>query len=507
MTPRIILPLLALALIAGTASGAEKAFVYHLNAPPDLLDPAKCNNVRCQRVMWAIYEPLVNLSKDLRETIPGLAESWEVSPDGLSYTFHLRRGVRFHDGTPFNAEAAKVNLERNFVPGSPFYTPTPPNVREKLLGGLISEISVKDAHTLAITLKTRKVHLLFFAPIVSPAALTKYGEKLGEHPVGTGPFRLKRWTVDEVRLAANPDYWGGPPTLAELSFRIIRNSERMTEEFLAGQVDFLPEVEPIYIERITTAPSAKLIRVPTLSLYYLGLRNDRRPFSDLRIRRAVTSAIDVDRAILFTSRGMGVPAYGPLPPGVDGHEPSARRAPYRADLGRRPLSEAGYPDGLRASLVFNAGWGFFTELAQAIKTDLAKIGIVVDLEPQPGYKELVAAVRQGRGDLFMYSWFIPSTDPDAWLGPLFRSGSVDNLTRYSNRQLDALLEEARTVVETPRRLELYRAAQRLLVDDAPMVFLFNEVRVSAYNTRVIGLELNANAYPVDRFARIDVQHR
>lgn len=505
MTIRVIVALLALALAAGVGDAAEKAFVYHLNAPPDSLDPAKCNNVRCQRVMWAIYEPLVNLSKDLRQTIPGLAESWEASPDGLTYTFHLRRDVRFHDGTPFTAEAAKINLERNFVPASAFYTATPPNVREKLLAGLISTINVRDPHTLVVTLKARKLHLLFFAPMVSPAALAKHGPKIGENPVGTGPFRLSRWTADEIRLAANPDYWGGRPNLSELSFRIIGDSRRTTEQFLAGRLDFLPEVEPVYIERITTTPSTKLIRVPTLSLYYLGLRNDRKPFDDRRVRQAVSGAIDVDRAILFISRGMGVPAYGPLPPGVDGHEPGARRAPYQPGVARRLLSEAGYGEGLRMSLVFNAGWGFFAELAQAIKADLGKIGIVVDLDPRPGYKELVAAVRQGQGDLFMYNWFIPSTDPDAWLGPLFQTGSVDNLTRYSNRQFDALLEKARQALDAPQRLDLYRQAQQLLVDEAPMVFLFHEVRVSAYNTRVVGLELNANGYPVDRFARIDVQ--
>src|SRR5436190_341491 len=141
--------ILVLVLMVGVTSGgasAPKVFVYHLAAAPDVLDPAKCNNVRCQRVMWAIYEPLVNLSKDLRAPVPGLAESWEVGPDGLTYTFHLRKGVTFHDGSRFNAAVAQLNLERNFLPDSRFYTATPPNVREKILTGLIREIVVKDEH-------------------------------------------------------------------------------------------------------------------------------------------------------------------------------------------------------------------------------------------------------------------------------------------------------------------------------------------------------------------------
>jgi peptide/nickel transport system substrate-binding protein len=483
----------------------EKTFVYHLNAAPDGLDPAKCNNVRCQRVMWPIYEPLINLSKDLRVIEPGLAESWEVAPDRLRYTFRLRKGVTFHDGTPFTAASVKINLERNFLPGSRFYTATPPNVREKMLAGIISGITVEDDHTLTVVLKARRPHLLFFAPIVSPEALARYGAKVGEHPTGTGPFKLTRWTGEEIRLTPNPGYWGGRPKIDQLSFRIIPQSERTTQEFLSGRVDFLPEVEPVYIERIVANPTTKLMRVPTLSLFYLGFRMDRKPLSNLHVRQALTRAIDVDRAVLFTSRGAGAPAHGPLPEGIEGYDPGLKRPSFQPEAARRLLAEAGYPQGIRVSLAFNAGWGFFAELAHAIKADLAKAGIVVDLMPLPGYRELVADIREGKADLFIYNWFIPSTDAEAWLVPLFQTHSVDNLTRYGNPAVDRMLEQAKTMVDDRARLDLYRKAQRVIVDDAPMVFLFHEIRVSAYNTRVVGLQLNAQSYPLDRFARIDLR--
>ena len=496
--------LLILGCAVRVEAAPEKTLVYHLNAAPDVLDPAKCNNVRCQRVMWPIYEPLVNLSKDLRTVLPALAESWEVTPDGTTYVFRLRKGVTFHDGARFNAAAAKVNLERNFVPGSRFYTADPPNVREKILTGVIKEISVRDEHTLVVSLNNRKVGLLFLVPIVSPEALARYGQRIGEHPTGTGPFRFVRRSSDEIRLAANQDYWGGRARLDELSFKIIPQSERMTQEFLAGRLDFLPEVEPAHLERIIANASTKLIRVPTLSLYYLGFRTDRKPFDDVRVRRAVANAIDVDRAVLFTSRGTGVPASGPIPPGVDGHDPALRRPQYQPEESRRLLKDAGYSAG-PVRLLFNSGWGFFSELAQALKADLAKVGVTVDLVPQPGYRELVAETRLGTADLFMYNWFIPSTDPEAWLVPLFQSRSVDNLTRYGNEAVDALLDQARGPVAESARLDLYRKAQTMIADDVPMVFLFNEVRVSAVNTRVVGLELNAQSYPVDRFSRIELR--
>jgi peptide/nickel transport system substrate-binding protein len=501
---------LALALVGGwwasAAVAAERPFVYHLNAPPENLDPAKCNNVRCQRVMWPIYEPLVNLSKDVRTIVPGLASSWEVGPGGLTYTFRLRRGVTFHDGAPFNATAAKLNLERHFLPGSPFYTASPRNVRETLLAGLIREIVVQDEYTLGVTLKGPKVHFLSLVPMVSPEALARHGAKVGEHPVGTGPFKFARWSADEIHLTANPDYWGGRPKLAGITFKVVPQSEKMTQDFLAGRIDFIPEIEPIHVERIVSNRSTKLLRVPTLSVYYLGFRTDRKPFDDLRVRQAVTKALDVERAVLFTSRGTAVPAYGPVPPGADFYDTGLKTSRLQPDVAGRLLREAGYGNGLRASMLFNAGWGFFGELAQAFKADLAKVGVTVDLLPAPGYRELVADVRQGRADLFIYAWLSLFTDPEIFLAPLFQTGSVDNLTLYGNPKVDALLEQARgPALEPAARIDLYRRAQRTIVEDAPMVFLFHEVRVSGYNTRVGGLELNVHSLPIDRFARVELR--
>jgi peptide/nickel transport system substrate-binding protein len=499
--------LVILAVPVPAMSAQDGVFVYHLNAPPESLDPAKAfNSQRAQRVMWALYEPLVNLSKDSKQVEPALAESWDIGADGLTYTFHLRKHVRFHDGTPLNAAAVRVNLERNYLPGSRFYTANPPNVRERVLANLLREIVVQDDHTITLSLKTAKAHLLFLFPIVSPDALAKFGPKIGEHPVGTGPFKFVRWTSDEVRLTANPDYWGGRPKLTDISFRIIGASEKTMQEFLAGRLDFVPEVEPVYLERIVANPKTKIIRVPSLSVRYLGFYVDRKPFNDARVRRAVAKAIDVERAVLFTSRGLAIPAYGPIPPGGDAYDPALKRNRYDFTGAKQLLAEAAVPREFRVSLLFNAGWSFFTELAQAIKTDLAKVGVIVDLVPLPGYRELVAEIRQGKGDMFIYDWFSLFTDPEIFLSPLFQTKAVDNLTRYSNAEVDSLLEQARNpLIAPPARLDLYRKAQRIVVGDDPVVFLFHEVRVSGHNVRVMNLELNVHSLPTDRFSRIQLK--
>jgi peptide/nickel transport system substrate-binding protein len=502
-----LLVVLALLTAASTATAADRTFVYHLNGPPDALDPAKCSNQRCARVMWALYEPLVNLGPDAKSIVPGLAESWEASPDGLRYTFRLRRGVTFHDGTRFNAAAAQANIERNYLRGSRFYTEDPPNVRERAIGGLVKEVIAVDEHTVTVVLKNRQVHLLFQVPMVSPEALARQGGRVGDHPVGTGPFRFTRRNDQEIILTANDAYWGGRPKIDRLTFRIVRESERTLQEFLAGRLDFLPEVEPLYLERIVANPTTELIRVPTLSVYYVGLRTDRKPFQDIRVRQAISKAVDVERAVLFIGRGTAVPAYGPIPPGAESYDPAVKRNQYDPAAARRLLQEAGYGGGLHVSLLFNAGWGFFGELAQTIKADLQKVGVAVELVPQPGYRELVAEVRQGRADMFMYNWFSILGLSEIFLGSLFSAASPENLTRYGNPRVDALLTQARDAMNEGAREDLFRRAQRLIIDDAPMVFLFHEVRVSAFNKRVTGLELNSQSYPVDRFVRLDVRSR
>jgi peptide/nickel transport system substrate-binding protein len=154
--------------------------------------------------------------------------------------------------------------------------------------------------------------------------------------------------------------------------------------------------------------------------------------------------------------------------------------------------------------VYNSGWGFMSELAHAIKNDLARVDVAVQLRPQQSWNDVVSHARDGTADLFLYGWLTILSDAEVWLSPLYQSHAVDNLTRYRNPQVDALLEQARVLPDARARQDLYRRAQRLIVQDAPMAFLYHEVRVSAYRTRLSGVELNVESWPVDRFARIDV---
>jgi ABC-type transport system substrate-binding protein len=245
--------------------------------------------------------------------------------------------------------------------------------------------------------------------------------------------------------------------------------------------------------------------MPTLSLYYLGFRLDHKPLDDARVRQALAQAIDVDRAVVFTTRGMATAAHGPIPPGGEAHDPALRRPSFQPDAARRLLRDAGFPAERRLSLAYNASWAPVAELAEAIKADLAKVGVTVDLVAAPGWPEVVRDVRAGKVDMFVYGWLTLAAVADLRLRPLFASTSPDNLTRYQSARVDALLEQAAGQSDPGQREALYRAAQRAIADDAPMVFLFNEIRVAAHSTRVSGLELNSQGYPVDRFARVELR--
>jgi peptide/nickel transport system substrate-binding protein len=502
----IAVGLLALAVASGVEAAQEGVFVYHLNGQPDNLDPAKCSNQRCQRVMWPIFERLMDLSADAKTLVPGLAEKW-VSADGLTYTLSLRKGVTFHDGSPFNAMVARANLERNYLKTSPFYMANGRNVREQYLTGLIAGLKVQDEHTLVVALKEPALDLLYLVPMVSLNALesARREKKRFVDPIGTGPFKFLHQTPEEVRLEAYQGYWGGRPKLREIVFKIIPESLGATREFLAGGIDFLPELEPLYRSRIRAHPAARIIPpVETLSLYYLGFRADRGPLSDVRVRQAIVRGINVERIVERLLEDMANTAYGPLPPGVEGYDGSLKQPPHDLQAARKLLRESGHAGSLRLTLLFNKDWEYFRQLAVAIQDDLAKAGVRVALVPLAGYGELVRAVRRGEADLFIYNWFFPLANPRAWLEPLFHGTSVDNLGHYRNPGVDALLEKARAAIDPSTRIELYRTAQRAIVADAPMAFLFHDLRVSAHNTRVRDLELNNQSWPIDRFRRTEV---
>lgn len=487
------------------AAAGERGFLQHLISQPASLDPAKTGSLQADQVMWLIYDRLTQLSADGTRMEPALAERWEQSADGLTYTFTLRRNVLFHDGTPFDAHAVKISYERQFLAGSAFYSATPPNYYERVLSGLIRSVRVVNSHTVAITLQYQRPHQFALVNIVSPQALTRYGGHLTRTPVGTGPFRLERWEGDRVVLAPFAESWRGRPRVNNVTFAVVADSQVATERIENGEFDLAPEVAPSSLERLASNPDMRLVRVGGLNVRFLGFQMERPPLKDRRVREALVRAIDVERLAAHSGRGMLLAARGPLPPSSLSYDPQLRQPSYDPDRARTLLQEAGTVSGLTLRLLYNASLEYWSEAVQAIRSDLRKVGVNVELLGVPDWQKYHEERKKGAYDLYIYGWTVSTPDPERFLLPLYQSQSPDNYGRYANPKVDDWLTQARQPMDDARRLRLYGDIARLIVADAPAVFLFHQVTFAAHHSRVAGLTLDLYGRPQDKLTTVEIR--
>ena len=509
MVRRFLLCFAWIAVVTGAPAteAGEKVFVHALEGPPESLDFAKTATERANRVAWLMSDALLNVSKDGKRLEPGLAESWTLSQDGLQAVLRLRAGVTFHDGTALDARAVKDSLERQFRPGHPLYSADPKNAKEQLLRDLIDSIEVQNELTLGLKLKHSGLHYLSQVEVASPTALAKLGKEFERAPAYTGPFKFESASKEQIVLAANDKYWAGRPKIDRVVFRLIPDSKTVVEALLSGELDFTPSLaDPTLFERIRATPQVKLAPVPGLNVFYLGFYTERPPLNNPALRRAVAQAVNIQRATQFLGRGAAVAAKGPLPPEMRNFDPAASQPPYDPQAAREQLGKAGYGAGVTLRLVHNSALTFVAEMAGAIQNDLNRVGIKVELIGKPSYPELVKAVRAREGDMFLYSWHVRAPQPERILVPLFHSRSIDtsNLTHYRNQNLDRMLDEALRLPEGPAEARLYSQIQKLIVDEAPMAFLYHAVRMAAYSERVQGLELDIATLPHDKLVRVDI---
>jgi peptide/nickel transport system substrate-binding protein len=457
-------------------------------------------------VTWLLCDALVNVSRDGQRIEPGLAESWALAPDGSQVTFKLRPGVVFHDGTPLDAAAVKASFERQFDPASPLYTSTPRNTKETLLRGLIADIRVIDPVTVIFKLKYPGLHYFSQVDVVSPGALQRAGQEFGRRPACSGPFTLDSWTADEIVLTANERYWAGRPRVDRVVFRILSEPKVTVEALIKGSVDYAANVgDFVYLERLREAPGVHLVPVSGLNVYYLGFYTERPPLKNPDVRRAIVRAINVPRLVTFIGRGVAVPAHGPLPPAVKSYDAGAAQPSYDGVLAREALVNAGYASGLKIRLLHNDAIAREAETAAAIQHELGRVGITVELVGKPGYADFGRALRAREGDAFLYSWHIRAPYPERLLMPLFHSSSIGatNFTGYSNPAVDRALDEAVKLPDGPEQQRTFATIQKLVVADAPMVFLYHWTRMTGVGARVQGLELNLGALPQDKLLRTE----
>ncbi|MBV8769216.1 MAG: ABC transporter substrate-binding protein [Hyphomicrobiales bacterium] len=495
----------ASALLAASAPArADTTLVIGIAADPTGFDPEAVLNNTSGFVMATVYDGLTHYKTGTTEVGPGLAEKWDISPDGLTYTFHLRKGVTFQDGTPFNAKAYVQGIDRLLNKQSPdsiFNTGPVESMIDFTYEDVASYRAVDDD---TVEFKLKQPSAAFLASlamvwngVVSPTAVTKYGKDFRNHPVGSGPFIFKDWRQrDQVSLDANPNYWGGKPKVDHLVFKEYPDPQAALLALKRGDIQILGDVSTQLVPAMRGDPNIQIVTQPGLAISGVGLPCDVPPFNDKRVRQALNHAVDVDAIDKSLFQGLAVPMTSPLPESQWGFDKSVQGYKYDPDMAKKMLADAGVKLPLKVEfLTYNSPRGYNPagpDLATAIQGYLAKVGVEADVRKVDMGANL-ATIRSGKYQgIFMVGWTGDNGDPDNFVGELFNSSRipVTNTPRYKNPEVDKLLDQAARESDPQKRLALYSDIQKKIVDDAPWIFVNSVLQVRAIRKEVKGFALN-----------------
>ncbi|HTI55653.1 MAG TPA: ABC transporter substrate-binding protein [Verrucomicrobiae bacterium] len=475
--------------------------VVGLVAEPVALDPAQVTDLNSNRVGRRVVETLVAFAEESTQIVPGLAESWTISKDGLTYTFKLRKGIAFHDGTAFNAQAVKFSIERQINPEHPANKLGKYPFAGYFFGN-VKAVEVMDDATVRFVLKEARASFLAVltagaASIVSPTAAMKAGQDYAVAPVGTGPFKFVQWDRGQrVVLDKNPTYWRLPVKVDRVIFRSITEDQARLTELLTGALDLIVGTPPDFVAQLENHPKVTLQRQVGAHVWYLGFNNGKKPFDDKRVRQALNYAVDKEAIVRDVLKGTGAVSKGPVLPGTWGDEAGLKPFPYDPARAKKLLAEAGLASGFSTTLwVPESGSGMQSPVAMStiIQSNLKAVGVNVTLQTME-WGTFLAKLRTKEQDMFALSWMAGSEDPDLVMYPLLHSSqwtpAGPNRAMYKNPRFDEVLTQARLTTDQAKRAQLYREAQRLLHDDPPWIFIDHEVQTAAFAKRVQGFKLH-----------------
>ncbi len=473
---------------------------------PATLDPALASDIYSRAVIRQLFDSLVQLNAHLKP-IPALAEYWEASRDGLTWSFTLRRGVRFHNGREVTADDFVYSFTR-------LIDAKKPGPLTDLLGRIkgssdfmqgrtqrVEGLKAVDRYTLRIVLEEPLASSLLLlslgdAAVVPRETVEALGERFGHAPVGTGPFKFVHWEPEqELVLEANAHYHEGRPFLDRIIYKLGGKFEEEFAEFLNEKLEeaIVPSDRT---DEVATEPKYRayqLLRKPTLSLLYIGFNTQRKPFDDPRVRQAFNYAVNRE-AIVQTITKMGsLTATGALPPGMAGHNPDLEGYHFNLDKAKRLLAQAGYPDGRG----FPAVQLWSVSKAESAKAELAAyqgyladLGVQVEVRFAPDWPVFRDMLAQGKLLMFRLSWYADIPDPHNFLWPLLHSTSPTNRTFYRNPQVDQLLSDASKALDDGQRVVMYREVERIVMEDAPWIAQHYHLLERIYQPSVQGVEIS-----------------
>jgi len=474
MSKRLLAALL-LAISTTPASAAKTSLVVGMAIEPSGLDPTIAAPVAIREVTWLnLYEGLVRIDRNGRVQ-PLLAKSWEVSPDGLTYTFRLQQGVKFHDGTAFDSADVKFAFDRARAPNS--------TNAQKQIFAPIESVETPDAATVIIKLKQPSGNFLYFlgwgdAVIVAPET----AENNKSNPVGTGPFKFKAWNRgDRVELTRNPDYWQKDKIkLDNVTFRFISDPQAQVAAVRAGDVDAFPNIgAPELFAELQKDSRFTAVAGNTEGEIVAGMNNAKKPFDDPRVRRALMHAIDRKMLVQGAYSGFGQPIGSHFSPNHPAFVDLTNVIPYDPAKAKALLKEAGYGNGLSITIK-SPQMAYASRSAELLSAMLSEVGVELKIVPTEFPAKWIEEVFRNKDfDMTIVAHAEP-LDVDIY--------ARDNYYfNYKNDKLKTLIADIGRTTDEKERFAKYAEAQKILAEDVPALFLFQLPKLGVWNAKLKGM--------------------
>ncbi|TPW32479.1 ABC transporter substrate-binding protein [Martelella alba] len=463
---------------AGTAfAEARTDLVLGMSIEPSGLDPTIASPVAIGQVVWQnLFEGLVKVDEE-GKIEPELASSWDISDDGLTYTFHLRDGVTFQDGSAFNADTAKFTIDRIIAPDSVN--------GQKALYKAIESTDAPDESTLVLHLSAPSADLLYWlgfpaAVMVSPDSVDTNTTK----PVGTGPFEFSDWKKgNEVTFVKNPNYWGEAPKLDKVTFRFIADPQAQAAALTSGGVDAIPEFgAPELVDQFKKNSDFTVEIGATGMEVVAGMNNAEKPFSDVKVRQALMMAIDRQAIIDATNSGYGTPIGSHFSPSDAGYEDLTGVLPYDPAKAKALLAEAGYPNGFTFTMkVPNRAYA--ERAAEIMQAYFAQIGVTMNIESSEFPAKWIQDVFKDTN----YDMTIIGHAEPLDIGIYSRHPYYFN---YNNPEFDATMASVAAATTEDERIAAYQKAEEILANDVPALFLYAWPKIGVWKAGLNGLWVN-----------------
>jgi len=506
------------ALLSVALGATAKPLVVCTEASPEGFDMVQYTTaVTADAVAETIFNRLVDFKPGTTDIEPALAESWDISPDGLQYTFHLRKGVKFHSTDYFtptremNADDVLWSFQRQLDPKHPWHDKSSvgfPYFESMGFKELLKSVEKIDDHTVVFTLTRREAPFLADVAMafssIFPAEyadqLLKEGKtsELNSKPIGTGPFIFTRYAKDaQVRFKANPDYFRGKPPADPLVLAITTDNNVRLQKLKANECQIALYPKPDDIPSIKADANLKVDELAAMTTGYIAMNTTRKYMSDVRVRKAIDIAFDKEAYVnSLYGKGNALVATGPYPPTLLGFNNSLKNPPRDLDKARALLKEAGVPEGTVITLFTRNGGGPTNPNpmlgAQMMQADLAKVGLKLDIRVME-WGEMLKRAKNGEHDMVSAGWAGDNGDPDNFLTPNLSCDAAkngENYARWCNKTFQDLIDEARSDAEPAKRAELYEKAMLVFEQDQPWIPMAYPKMFTAMRKNVEGYHIS-----------------